>query len=135
VRMPVTMRAAFDKHLIEVLGNFVADGELVGDDGRHSCTAVTIECCKKANLCAMVDVQLVKIGDHWEIVSIVPQMELPISTWNGRFIISAGDSNLCNRREVTVDIEKQRIRVVQTSSCDPSVPAVTYYIEPPARRP
>src|SRR5215472_5437564 len=92
VGMPVTMRSAFDKELIRVNDGFVADGELVGDDGSHSCIAVTIECSKKTKVCAMVDVPLKKIMGQWEIISIIPQMEIPVSTWNDRFIVSAGQT-------------------------------------------
>jgi hypothetical protein len=134
VGMPVTMQSAFDKDLIRVFDGFVADGELVGNDGHHSCIAVTIECSKKTMVCMMVDVPVKKIMGNWEIITIVPQMDLPISTWNDRFIISVGQSALCLRREITVDIDRHRIRVVETNSCYPSLSAETYYIEPPPRQ-
>jgi hypothetical protein len=71
VGMPVTMRSAFDKEMISDV--FVADGELVEEDGHHPCIAVTIECEKKTNLCMMVDVPVKKIVGQWEIISITPR--------------------------------------------------------------
>jgi hypothetical protein len=131
VRMPVTMRSAFDKKIINLNDVFVADGELVEEDGHHSCIAVTIECYKKTNVCMMVDVPVQKIMGQWEIVSITPQMDIPISTWNDHFIISVGQSAVCLRREITIDIVRQRIRIVETNSCYTSISAATYYIQPP----
>ena len=129
VGMPVTMRSAFETISLDDV--FVADGELVEEGGHHPCIAVTVECNKKANVCMMVDVPIRKIMGQWEIISIIPQMDMSISTWNDRFIISVGQSSLCLRREITVDIVRKRIRVVETNSCYTSISAVTYYIQPP----
>jgi hypothetical protein len=45
VGMPVTMRSAFAKEIINA-DVFVANGELVQEDGHHPYIAVTIECFK-----------------------------------------------------------------------------------------
>ena len=40
----------------------------------------SIECSKKTNVCMMVDVPVKKIMGNWEIITIIPQMDLPVST-------------------------------------------------------
>ena len=113
--------------------SFVADGELVKDDGSHTCIAMNIQCDKKSKACETTDVPVLKLSGGWEILGIFRRQDMPISVWNDRLIISAGPADLCLQREITVDIEKQRIRVVETSPCQPSQSAATYYIQPPRR--
>jgi hypothetical protein len=56
VGMPITKHASFDKTIISTFASFVADGELVKDDGSHACSAANVSCDKKSKVCETTDV-------------------------------------------------------------------------------